>query len=216
MGWGCDANENKTLQTTRLKKSINSTFLKLLHHLQTELNTLSLAQKRHLETVLVNLKSLKLQAAHECLKIPITAKGLCLCLRGKSTPKAVKVNQLDRIEWCDVATAFKGRIRTGVVINKTHKSPRSFLEDVAVVIERLIGNCMRNSMANIKVNLVFCGLFERLCDNAEEVLEYLNIFQHHIPPSPEAMTTPENCWGRWPMAFLQRYNASYRIVSKKN
>lgn len=149
-----------------LKKTIDSVITKLLRHIQTTRNILSVARKRHLETALANLKSLKLQAAHESLKIPATSKGMGLRSRVKR-PQPIKVNRSDRIEWHEIAKAFKGRIRTGVIINKVHKSPRSFLEDSVIMIERRINNCLKTTMISIKVNLIFCALFEKLGDNAE-------------------------------------------------
>lgn len=107
--------------------------------------------------MLSNLKSLKLPGAHKCLKIPVTVKGLDLRSRDKR-PQLVKVHQSDRVQWRDIATEINGRITTGVVINKTHKSLTSFLENCTGVIQCQINNCMKNSMPNIKVNLVFCGL----------------------------------------------------------
>lgn len=158
-----------------LKKRIALAIRKLLVHLRENRATLNIGQKRHLETVLVGLNVVKLRAAQDCLKIPVTAKGLGLRPRKQpaaqppSSHRRRRQLQSDRVEWLELETAFKGRVRTGVVVNKVHKSPRNFLGDAVSMVVKRLSNCLRESMPSLKVNFVFCGEFERVSNDAELV-----------------------------------------------
>ncbi|XP_071054718.1 uncharacterized protein [Onthophagus taurus] len=62
-----------------------------------------------------------------------------------------------RVKWQDLQTAFSNRMRTGIIINLTHKDPRQFMEDAKKMIIRRMTNDVKKS--TLKVNAVFCGEF---------------------------------------------------------
>jgi len=67
-------------------------------------------------------------------------------------------NNVERLVWQDIDTAFENRVLTGVVINLHHIEPRRFLEDAGgVVIERVRDIIERHGC--VKVNTAFNGEF---------------------------------------------------------
>ncbi|XP_044748775.1 uncharacterized protein LOC123309638 [Coccinella septempunctata] len=65
----------------------------------------------------------------------------------------------DRVHWDDSKSAFKSRIRTGVISNLKHKEPKDFLVDCGAIFRRKILYELKKDEA-VKVNVVFCGDFE--------------------------------------------------------
>lgn len=63
-----------------------------------------------------------------------------------------------RVEWRDTETAFKRRIRTGLVINLSHKDVRDFLDDARELIIPQIQRTVQKS-GNLKVNVILSGKF---------------------------------------------------------
>lgn len=66
-----------------------------------------------------------------------------------------------RVRWEDSVSAFKSRIRTGVITNLKHKDAKRFLEDCEALFRRRINNTFKKYEA-VKVNVNFCGEFQIL------------------------------------------------------
>lgn len=101
----------------------------------------SSGKKRHLETELANLR-----VNHVRLKDnAIVGAG------AGGSDKVVK-----KVKWKDIESAFKGRIRTGTVINVNHDDIDLFFKDAFTLAGRRIKRAV-NRMGIIKVNFIFCG-----------------------------------------------------------
>src|ERR1700712_2572007 len=72
-----------------------------------------------------------------------------------------------RVKWEEMPSAFKSRIRAGVITNLQHKDPKEFLLDCKSLFKRRISNIMK-SMEFIKCNSVFCGEF--ILQKADSIL----------------------------------------------
>ena len=59
-----------------------------------------------------------------------------------------------RVKWEEMPSAFKSRIRAGVITNLKHKDPKEFLLDCKSVFQRRISKIMK-TMEFIKCNAVF-------------------------------------------------------------
>lgn len=79
-----------------------------------------------------------------------------------------------RVKWEDVQSAFKSRMRTGVIVNLKHKDPKTFFEDASSIFQRRILNALKNEPF-LKVNAVFCGEFTITKADKETLeLKYFN------------------------------------------
>lgn len=76
----------------------------------------------------------------------------------------------NRVIWEDIESAFKRRIRTGVVVNIVHKDPKEFLEDAQYLVSRRIKNILKKHKS-LKINTTFSGEFKLVRKDVEE-LEY--------------------------------------------
>lgn len=72
------------------------------------------------------------------------------------TPR--KETSKHRVSWGESATAFSGRIRTGVITNLQHTDPKLFLKDCEALFHLRMQNALKKD-ESFKVNAVFCGLF---------------------------------------------------------
>lgn len=122
----------------------------------------SLGEKQHLTTSIGQIKSYR-----EMFKsLQITGEGYQDNKRKQTASCHVK--------WCDMNSAFGGRIRTGAIANLKHMDPKLFLEDCKALFRRRILNALKQD-DSIKVNTVFCGEF--IINKAEEIIQerkYMN------------------------------------------
>lgn len=108
---------------------------------------LSIGERRKLETQLNNLLA-------ERLQLKVSGGGGV----NATTGSGVKELRSKRVKWQDVSSAFKGRIRTGSVVNLKHTKLSEFFVDVGVVVRLYLRKAIRINRC-IKVNFVFCGDF---------------------------------------------------------
>ncbi|XP_030745136.1 uncharacterized protein LOC115874172 [Sitophilus oryzae] len=117
-------------------------------------------KKQHLETCLKDVKSLRRQ--------------LKACQKKGQGIKSTKEAPSRRVKWDDVNSAFKSRVRTGVVTNIKHIDPTKFLEDCALVFKRKIQKILKPEFS-LKINTVFCGEFQvAKADQIQSEFKYLN------------------------------------------
>lgn len=107
-------------------------------------NAVTIGEKQHLATSISMIKSFRKMFK----ALDVVGSGL---VSRKEKPS-------DRVKWEDQQSAFKGRLRTGVVINLRHKDPTAFLNDASGLFNRRIINALKKEEA-LKVNAVFCGQF---------------------------------------------------------
>lgn len=82
----------------------------------------------------------------------------CLKIKQLKYKKGVgRRNIGPKLVWQDVESAFSGRIKTGVIINKTFKDAKLFLQKCKQIFKNKIKAALANS--TIKVNVVFSGEF---------------------------------------------------------
>ena len=80
----------------------------------------------------------------------------------------------DRIRWEDLESAFKSRIRTGLVINLIHKDFNSFFEDAKKMIITRVKNTL-NIMGGLKVNTILAARFTAIEEGQEiEEIKFFN------------------------------------------
>lgn len=105
----------------------------------------NVGRKRHLETILHNLRAEKLRLKSAAASSAIATGG------GFNV-------QNKRVKWQDVLSAFKGRLRTGSVVNLTHVNLEDFFRDCTKVVLMYLRKAIRKYSC-IKVNFVFSGIF---------------------------------------------------------
>ncbi|CAB0044872.1 unnamed protein product [Trichogramma brassicae] len=91
-----------------------------------------------------------------------------------------------RIKWEDVKSAFSCRIRTGQIVNFTHKDATAFLEDAFTIFEERIKETLaKHSM--IKVNVELAAEYMTLTKDAEVIFgdKYFNTKNEHISQSTD-------------------------------
>ena len=125
-------------ELSRLQKSIRS-----VHKALCEPST-SFGQKRKYESQAAHLKSSNLKA-----KVHLQKQGAGLQREKRS----------DNVRWMDLKSAFRSRIRTGAVINLTHKCVDTFLPDAMMLIKRRLQNSLKKNV-NLKVNMELSCIYE--------------------------------------------------------
>ncbi|XP_015605521.2 uncharacterized protein LOC107272660, partial [Cephus cinctus] len=85
----------------------------------------------------------------------------------------VRESRSDRVRWDDLESAFKGRIRTGVIANLRHKDLGRFLEDSRKLFTARVKHALRKD-GNLKVNVVLSCKFETM--KAGQIVEELKFF----------------------------------------
>lgn len=86
---------------------------------------------------------------------------------------AVRSKLSDRIHWVNMESAFKGRIRTGTVVNLIHKDLKSFLHDSKITISKRLTNGVKKK-GNMKVNVVLACKFTTMKNS--EIIEETKFF----------------------------------------
>lgn len=76
----------------------------------------------------------------------------------------------DRIRWEDIQSAFRCRLRTGIVINLRHVNLKSFFDDAWYMLKARIRNALKKTPL-IKVSTLFRGEFLRKCGDVEIIEE---------------------------------------------
>lgn len=80
----------------------------------------------------------------------------------------------DGLQWEDVHSAFRSRIRTGMIINLNHKDIVHFLNNAFFLFKSRIRNILKTYQM-IKVNVKFCGEFVKFSSGREiSELKYFN------------------------------------------
>ncbi|KAJ8962155.1 hypothetical protein NQ318_018112 [Aromia moschata] len=73
---------------------------------------------------------------------------------------SVKEKRSDRVRWEEIVSAFKSRVRTGVIINLKHKDIQQFFNDSFYLFKSRIINAIKK-IHMLKVNTCFCAEFIR-------------------------------------------------------
>ncbi|KAF2888778.1 hypothetical protein ILUMI_17395 [Ignelater luminosus] len=139
-----------TGQGTTMNKTDSRLLSKSLHEALKAAKGI-VGRKRQLETILSYLKS-----NIEELK---TKKGGNLHIK---------------VRWIDGKSAFKGRIRTGIVVNLEHVEPVLFFKDAFLLVKRRIKKAL-NKHSILRVNFVFCAEYEKK-DEENKVIEDIKYF----------------------------------------
>ncbi|XP_074042611.1 uncharacterized protein isoform X1 [Leptinotarsa decemlineata] len=71
-----------------------------------------------------------------------------------------------RVKWENVNAIFRGRVRTGVIINLAHKEVRKFLSDAYFLFKSRISKILKE-MQCLKVNMTFLGDFIQTSNDGE-------------------------------------------------
>lgn len=108
-------------------------------------------KKRKLETELANLKSDQKRLKN--IKLANSNNDNIAVVGGGSG-----VRKSPRIKWCEIESAFKGRIQTGSVINLEHSDVEEFLWDAFRLVRFRLRKALKK-LDCLKVNFVFCGDF---------------------------------------------------------
>lgn len=74
------------------------------------------------------------------------------------------------IKWKNMESAFKSRIKTGLIININHTDPKTFLEDCCALFKYHIQKEIK-TLGSIKVNTIFCCEFI-IMKNDKEIREF--------------------------------------------
>ncbi|XP_025835997.1 uncharacterized protein LOC112906305 isoform X1 [Agrilus planipennis] len=127
--------------------------------------------KRALENILCKFKSLNLKLMLKILSnAPVSllptvdnkrktrTKEQAGCSYNTPENRNRSSSRSSRIRWNEISSAFKSRIRTGVITNLTHKEPKVFLEDCFEFISSRMKNILK-TMINVKINLELCCIF---------------------------------------------------------
>lgn len=137
-----------------------STSLKLLRkHLGLLTTTGNLGEKNKYENQLAKLQGLQTRARKRLRRAAIGG-GAGLGAQRKRR----KNNRSERVQWVDLKSAFRSRIRTGAVINLTHKFPETFLPDAMFLVKRRFQNILKTGQ-NIKVNFELSCKYELMRTN---------------------------------------------------
>ncbi|KAF2897565.1 hypothetical protein ILUMI_08610 [Ignelater luminosus] len=86
-------------------------------------------------------------------------------------PKSNKQLRSHHLKWEEMKSTFQGRNKTGAIVNLKHTDPLTLLEDTYFMFFIRIKNALKLH-SNMKVNIVFCGLFEK--EVADQVVEKVN------------------------------------------
>ncbi|KAF2886226.1 hypothetical protein ILUMI_19947 [Ignelater luminosus] len=121
---------------------------------------LSLGTKRHVESSIARMKG------YGAIMKARLQEGA-----GRNT---FRQRRKERLRWDELNSAFQGKIRTGVIINLKHTDPLTFLEDAFSMLKIRVQNILKN-FQQIKVNTVFCGLFEN--ETGDSTIEEIKYFQ---------------------------------------
>lgn len=100
---------------------------------------ISLDLRRRLQTTIQHLKTLKTLIKHT------------LCTNRNSDIK-------NRVVWNNIISCFKGRVKSGVIVNLVHKDINYFLNDAFILFRKKIKAILR-IFPTIKVNTTLCGRF---------------------------------------------------------
>ncbi|CAD7084336.1 unnamed protein product [Hermetia illucens] len=83
------------------------------------------------------------------------------------------------VKWEDVQSAFKSRIRTGVITNLENKDPANFLHACASLFRRRITRILKSEIA-LKVNAELCGEF-KIVKGEDEHYEFKCMNTRNMP-----------------------------------
>lgn len=93
-----------------------------------------------------------------------------------------------RVIWEDLQSVFKGRVRTGVVINLQHKDIERFLEDARLMYIRRVKNVMKKH-GNLKVHATLTCKFLKQGEVDIEDTKYFNVKSFEVLPATDLKAT---------------------------
>lgn len=190
------------------KKRIAYAIRRLLVHLRLNRATLNIGEKRHLETTLAALNTAKRQVAERCANTPVRGLGIRPRAPRQSRPEFTS----DRLECYDLESAFRGRVRTFMIMNKSHKFPRPFLADATLMIMKRITNSLKTRAHSMKVNLVFCGEFVLKEEDEVGELKYFSTPNTVLTCGSDVKESLEELFN----VILAKVNISKRSVTFSN
>nr|CAH7736483.1 unnamed protein product [Callosobruchus chinensis] len=130
---------------------------------------LAISNARKLHTYLGHIK-----AFQKLLKVNHIGMGLNIA-------KAIN----NRVVWEELTSCFKSRIRTGIIINLSHKDLKQFFQDAVVLFKSKIKNILKK-FPLIKVNSAFCGEFIKKSADTDIVeFKYFNSSNANIDVSTD-------------------------------
>nr|CAH7716830.1 unnamed protein product [Callosobruchus chinensis] len=114
----------------------------------------------------------------------------------KAFQKLLKVNHIgmwlniakainNRVVWEELTSCFKSRIRTGIIINFSHKDLKQFFQDAVVLFKSKIKSILKK-FPLIKVNSTFCGEFIKKSADTDIIeFKYFNSSNANIDVSTD-------------------------------
>ena len=91
---------------------------------------------------------------------------------------SLKQNQGNTVQWIDVASAFKNRIKTGAIVNLSHKDINKFFTDAKKLFMLKIKDSLKENKS-IKVNTNLLTKFKKYSNN-EEILDMKNFSTKNV------------------------------------
>lgn len=131
----------KTEEERKQFQKLNSTSIRLLNKLLHS-GVFNQGQKFKCEASIAKLKGL----GYKAKRTHHSGAGL-----------AAK-NRSQRVQWVDIKSAFKSRIRSACVINLTHKFPEAFIDDAFRLLQSRLKNTLKTDVV-IKVNVGLICVF---------------------------------------------------------
>lgn len=96
----------------------------------------------------------------------------------KKTGGALLPQEDPAIRWVDVDSAFQGRIRTGAIVNISHKDIENFLEDAEKLYVKNIKDTLETH-TSLKVNATLLAKYSKI-SNDEEILKVKNFSTKNV------------------------------------
>lgn len=173
----------ETEEEIRTFLRLNATSLRLLRkHLHVLAR--NLGEKNKYESQIAKLQGLQTKAKIRLQHAAIGGAGL-------NVPRRRKDKRSDRVQWVDLKSAFKSRMRTGAIINLKHKFPESFLPDAMFLIKPRFQNILKTGQ-NIKVNFELSCRYELSRTNEIED-KFFNTPNVSLNPASDLDTILEEC-----------------------
>lgn len=122
----------------------------------TKLSTLNIGEKRQLESLLGHVK-----------RCQLILKNLLYNKKGYG----LKEHRGQRVGWVEINSAFKSRIRSGVIINYKHKLLNTFFDDCFKLFDIRVRNEFKKFQCPFKVNVVFCAEFVKQSADSNNVFD---------------------------------------------
>lgn len=88
-----------------------------------------------------------------------------------------------RVKWEDINSAFNNCMRTGIVVNISHKNVNEFLNDAMIMFRRRINNLLKTNI-HFKIHAVFCGEYVVKKDD-KKIYDFKYFHTKNVPISKQ-------------------------------